>query len=395
MSIRLSFHHTIYACMFAFVCQAVVNLFTPLLFLTFHQEFGISLAQIGWLVTVNFCTQLTVDLVCARLSAFIRYRPAILAAHACCSLGMLSLGILPDLLPSPYIGLCAATIVYSVGSGLLEVLASPIAEACPTEGKAAYMSLIHSFYCWGCVGVVVISTLLFHLLGLRHWRWVAALWAIAPALNFVYFCLVPMNQLVPDDDGHHGFRALLGKRVFWIAIVLMICAGAAEQAMEQWSSAFVEAALGLSKKFCDLVGPCLFAICMGSSRVVFARYSERLGLRRQMAVSAVIILAGYLLAALTILPVLGLLGCALCGLGVGVMWPGTLSLASRTLPQGGTMMFAFLALGGDIGCATGPTLVGCLAAANGDNLQRAFLAAAVFPVLILLGLANRFESKSN
>lgn len=385
MSPSLDYRHTVRASMIACACQAIVVMFAPLLFLTFHETYGISLAQIGWLVTLNFCTQLAVDFLCARFASRVRYRPAILWAHALCAAGLVAQGVLPDLCPAPYLGLCAAVMLYSVGAGLLEVVVSPIVEACPTDGKAAYMSLLHSFYCWGCVGVIVLSNLLFRMVGLAHWRLISMLWALVPALNFLYLRMVPINQLVPEGQSM-GFGALFRNKLFWCAMLLMICAGAAEQAIEQWSSAYTEAALGLSKRYCDLVGPCVFAVLMGLARVFHGHHAERLNLRRYMGGSAVLTLAGYLLCGVAQAPFAGLLGCALCGLGVGVMWPGVLSLAAEGCPRGGTAMFALLALAGDVGCSSGPTLVGCLATACGDDLRRALLFAALFPALLLLVL---------
>ena len=355
------------------------------MFLTFHNVYGIPLGKIGLLVTVNFVTQLLVDFISAKYVDRIGYRTAIVAAHVFAAAGLIGLGILPDLMPTPYIGICIAVVVYAIGGGLIEVLISPIVEACPTEGKSAAMSLLHSFYCWGSVLVVVVSTILFSVFGVDAWRKIACLWAIIPLVNAFYFSKVPIAALVENGESM-TIGMLFRSKLFWIFALLMVCSGASELSMSQWASAFAESGLHVSKTVGDLAGPCFFAVLMGTARVFHAKFAEKLELSRYLAVCAVVCIGSYLLASLSPNALLALLGCGICGFSVGAMWPGTFSLASEKCPKGGTAMFALLALAGDTGCSLGPTVVGFVSAACEDNLKKGLLSAILFPVLLLVGL---------
>ena len=387
MSVRNDYAHTLRASYIGYVTQAVVNNFAPLLFLTFSRRFALSLERIALITTINFAVQLAVDLLSARAADAIGWRPCVVAAHVFSAAGLAGLALLPAALPDPYAGILASVALYAVGGGLIEVLISPIVEACPTEKKEAAMSLLHSFYCWGHVGVVLLSTLWFRLAGIDRWPLLALLWALVPLANAFYFARVP---LYPIARGHEplSLRGLLGQRAFWLLLALMVCAGASEQAMSQWASAFAESALGVSKAVGDLAGPCAFAALMGTARALYGKYGDRLPLARAMFGSALLCVAAYLLAALTDSPALGLAGCALCGFSVGVFWPGTFSLAAKRLPAAGTAMYALMALAGDVGCSAGPTLVGFVAGANGGALRRGLLAALAFPALILAGVSR-------
>ena len=284
-----------------------------------------------------------------------------------------------------YPGLRASIILYAIGGGLLEVLVSPIVEACPTEKKEAAMSLLHSFYCWGHMGVVILSTAFFFVFGIDKWQMLAVIWAAVPLANALYFMVVPIRTLAEEEEGL-SIRTLSGRTVFWILMVLMICAGASEQAVSQWASAFAESALHVSKSIGDLAGPCAFAFFMGTSRVVSAKLSEKLSLEKIMLGSAGLCVVSYLMISLSPWPVLSLAGCALCGFAVGALWPSTFSLAMKKIPGGGTAMFALFALAGDIGCAGGPLLVGRISGIFGDDLRTGILAALVFPILLILGV---------
>ncbi len=386
MQIRDNYQHTINASYVGYITQAIVNNFTPLLFLTFHKIYGIPLGQIGLLISLNFGTQLLVDFLSAKYVDRIGYRISVVAAHIFAGAGLIGLGALPELLPKPYLGICVAVMLYAVGGGLIEVMISPIVEACPTEGKAAAMSLLHSFYCWGSVLVVLVSTILFSVLGMDAWRLIACLWAVIPLLNAFYFSKVPIAHLVEDGESM-TIRELLRTKLFWIFALLMVCSGASELSMSQWASTFAESALHVSKAAGDLAGPCFFAVLMGTARVFHARYAEKLELSRYLGLCSVICIASYLIAALSPAAALSLLGCGICGFSVGAMWPGTFSLAAEKCPRGGTAMFALFALAGDMGCSSGPAVVGFVSAAFHDNLKAGLLAAIVFPVLMLAGLA--------
>ena len=385
-SIRTSYTHTIYACYLGYIVQAIVNNFAPLLFLTFSASFGLDLEQIALISTVNFAIQLCVDLLSAKVIDRVGYRASVIAAHAFAAAGIVGLAVLPALLGDAFAGLLLAVALYAVGGGIIEVLISPIVEACPTEKKEAAMSLLHSFYCWGHLAVVVLSTAFFTLFGIEHWRVLAVVWAAVPIANLLYFTQVPIYPIAPDQE-KASLGGLLRSRTFWFIILLMVCAGASEQGMSQWASAFAESALHLSKTAGDMAGPCCFALLMGTARALYGKFSDRVPLKKAMAACAVLCVGCYVLAVFAPHPALGLAGCALCGFSVGIFWPGTFSMAAKALPAGGTAMYALMALAGDLGCSSGPGLVGLAAGAAGGELKTGILAAAVFPVLMLAGLA--------
>ena len=383
---RNQYQKTIYACFVAYIVQAIVNNFVPLLFLTFQDSYGIPLSQITMLVTINFGLQLLVDLVSVSFVDRIGYRRSMVLAHALAAAGLVLLAILPEVMPSPFLGIFLAVCVYAVGGGLLEVLVSPVVEACPFDHKEQAMSLLHSFYCWGHVGVVLVSTVFFALFGVRHWRVLVLVWALIPLGNMIAFTRVPIAPLMGDGQRGMTIGELARQKVFWVFLLMMLCAGASEQGVSQWASTFAEKGLGVSKAMGDLAGPMAFAVLMGASRAVYGKYGEKLDLARFMAGSALLCVAAYLCIALVPSPVVGLLGCAVCGLSVGIMWPGTFSKASAGLPHGGTAMFALMALAGDLGCSGGPTLVGMVSSTLGDDLRRGILAGVIFPALLLAGL---------
>ena len=383
--IKTSYNHTILACGLGYVVQAIVNNFVPLLFVFLSGSFGISLSKITFLITVNFAIQLTIDLVSAGFIDRIGYRASIILANIFAAAGLIVLGILPYII-DPFTGLIISVCIYAIGGGLLEVVVSPIVEACPTTHKAATMSLLHSFYCWGHVIVVIMSTLFFKLAGMENWRFAAFLWALWPLFNIVSFMFVPVPELEKDEKTG-GLKNLLSSGLFWLLFVLMLCAGASELAMSQWSSAFAEMSLNVSKTTGDLLGTLMFATLMGISRVAGAKIIEKIGLKKFLMSSSVLCIISYLIASCSQNPILGLLGCGLCGFSVGIMWPGTYSTAAKMLPKGGTAMFALLALGGDLGASGGPTLVGLVSGALGDNLKAGLLAAIIFPLILLLGIA--------
>jgi fucose permease len=385
MGIRNDYAHTLNASYLGYITQAIVNNFAPLLFLTFQKTWQIPLSEITLLVTINFCVQLLVDLASAKFVDRIGYRTSIVLAHVFAAAGLAGLGVLPGLFANPFWGLLLAVCLYAVGGGIIEVLISPIVEACPTERKSAAMSLLHSFYCWGHVSVVVLTTVFFAFAGIGNWKTLALLWACLPLLNAFYFLFVPIAKLTAEGE-EHSIRELFSLRLFWVLIALMICAGASEQAMSQWASAFAESGLKVPKAVGDLAGPCLFATMMGVARVLYSKMSERIDLAKFMAWSAALCVASYLVAVFSPLPALSLAGCGLCGFSVGIMWPGTFSIAAHRCPRGGTAMFALLALAGDLGCAAGPTAVGFVSNAANDNLKLGLLAGIAFPVLLLAGL---------
>lgn len=378
----LSYKHTVYSSYIGYITQAIVNIFAPLLFVTFKDEFEISISQITLITSLNFFTQLFVDALSAGFVDRIGYRKCIVAAHIFCAAGLCGLAVLPSLLNNPYVGILISVVMYAVGGGLIEVLISPIVEACPSDDKASAMSLLHSFYCWGSVGVILISTVFFALFSMSRWRILAVLWAIIPAANAVMFLKVPINKLTNEGD-KMSIKSLFSVKLFWVFIILMLCAGASELAMSQWASAFCENGLGISKTLGDLAGPCLFSVLMGSARVFYSKYSAKIDLLGFIIGSSALCIFAYLMASLSPVPVISLFGCALSGLSVGILWPGVFSLASKSFPKGGTAMFAILALAGDMGCTSGPALVGFVSDIFSDSLKLGILAACIFPAVML------------
>ena len=388
---KLSAKHTLKACYVGYLTQALTINFAPLLFITFENEYGISLGKISLLIGISFLTQLLADACAAKFPNFFKPRASAILAHVFAVAGLTGYAYLPRILPSAYLGLVICVIVTAVGGGIIEVLISPIAEACPTTKKSANMSILHSFYSWGQAGVVLFSTLFFAAFGISNWQILACLWAIIPAIGAISFIFVPLYN-IPAPAGksaeRHNTRA-----IFALFFLMMFCSGASEMAMSQWASSFAESGLGVPKTIGDILGPCAFGIFMGSARVFYAKNSERIKLERFMLISAILCLGSYLLTALAAPPIISLLGCALCGLSVGIMWPGTYSLATQRMP-GDVRMFALLALGGDIGCLAGPTAAGWIAEAFGNDLKLSFLISAIFPIAIILIVIALYGKKS-
>ncbi len=380
------YRKTLIASYLGFITQAIAANFAPLLFLTFHKSLGIPLGQVALISTTFYFTQLIVDVICGKLADKIGYRTAAVVSEVTSAAGLIGLAVLPFVLPDPFVGIIISVIIYAIGSGLIEVLVSPIVEACPFEHKEAVMSLLHSFYCWGSVGVILLSTAFFAVFGVENWRWLSCIWALIPLYNIFNFATCPIESLTEDGKGM-TFGALFKTPMFLLGIILMVCAGASEMSMAQWASAFVESALGLSKTVGDLAGPCLFAVTMGISRVIYGKHGDKIELTGYMLGSGVLCLLCYLLAALSHNPLLSLTGCIFCGFSVGIMWPGTISILSKLLPSGGTALFALLAMAGDMGGSFGPGLVGIVADLNNESLQAGLLAGGIFPSVMIICLA--------
>lgn len=383
---RVSFQRTINACFAGYVVQAVVNNFVPLLFVMFQDSYQIPLSKITLLITVNFVFQLVIDILSAGFIDKIGYKTSVIIAHFCAAAGLISLTVLPEIFGDPFVGILVSVMIYAVGGGLLEVLLSPIVEACPTANKEKAMSLLHSFYCWGHMGVVLLSTVFFSVFGISNWKVLALIWALIPVINGIVFFTAPIYSLQEKGEKGLSLKELLSKGVFWVMILLMVCSGASEQAVSQWASTFAEQGLGVSKTIGDLAGPMAFAFMMGLSRLFYGKYGDRIDLDKFMSGSTVLCLVSYLCISFAPFPVLSLAGCAVCGFSVGILWPGSFSKAAAAIKGGGTAMFAFLALAGDLGCSSGPTLAGFVSSHMGDNLKAGILAAIIFPVLMLAGI---------
>lgn len=377
---------TMNACFIGYIVQAIVNNFVPLLFLTFHSQYAITMSNITLIITINFGIQLMIDLASAGFVDKIGYKASAIIAHIFVAVGLVLLTVLPDMCGNAFIGLLIAVTIYAIGGGLIEVLISPIMEACPTDNKEKAMSLLHSFYCWGHVLVVLLSTVFFRVAGIGHWKIMALIWAVIPIVNTFIFMKAPVRHILEEGAVGLTIKELFGRKVFWVLMVMMICAGASEQAVSQWASTFAEMGLHVSKTIGDLSGPMAFAILMGTSRAIYGKYGDKLDLDKFMKYSTILCIVSYLIISLMPNPVIGLIGCGLCGLSVGIMWPGTFSKAAVSVKNGGTLMFALLALAGDVGCSGGPTVVGMVSSALGDDLKMGILVAIVFPVLMLIAI---------
>lgn len=382
---KKNYKKTLIACYLGFITQAIVANFAPLLFLLFHKNFNIPLGQIALISSVFFFTQLVVDLFCAKYVDSIGYRKCIVASEVCAGLGLIGLAFLPGILPSPFTGIMISVVLYAIGSGLIEVLCSPIVEACPFDNKESVMSLLHSFYCWGSVGVILFSTAFFAIFGIENWKILSCILAIIPLYNIYNFATCPIEHLTEEGQGM-SISELFKTPLFWISIILMICAGASELSMSQWASAYAESALGLTKTLGDIAGPCLFAVFMGISRVFYGKYGENIDLKKFMFGSGCLCLVCYLMASLSSNPMVGLIGCIVCGASVAIMWPGTISLSSKQFPKGGTAMFALLAMAGDLGGTFGPGIVGNVTQQAGDNIQKGLLVGCIFPIVLVISI---------
>lgn len=385
MKVKNNYKKTLIAGYLGFVTQAIVANFAPLLFLTFNRTYNIPLGKIAFISTAFFFTQLLVDLFCAKFVDDIGYRKSIVASEVLAAAGLIGLAILPEVLPDAYVGIIISVIIYAMGSGLIEVLASPIVEACPFDNKDSVMSLLHSFYCWGSVAVILFSTIFISVFGMENWHILSCLWALVPLCNIYNYMTCPIETLTEEGEGI-GIRNLFKIPVFWISIILMICAGASELSMAQWASAYVESALGLPKSIGDITGPCLFAVAMGISRSFYGKYGEKVDLLKFMIGSGALCFVCYLMAALGKNPIFGLVGCVVCGFSVGIMWPGTISITSLRIPAGGTALFALLAMAGDMGGSIGPCIVGFVTQNSGDNLKSGMLAGCVFPAALIVSV---------
>ena len=390
---KFNFKTTIVSCFIAYIVQAIVNNFSPLLFITFNETYHIPLSQITLLVTINFAVQLTVDVIATKYADQIGYRKLIVAAHLFAALGLIFLGTLPEVI-EPFVGILIAGCTCAIGGGLIEVLISPIMESCPTDNKEAAMSLLHSFYCWGHVGVILFSTLFFYFVGIASWKWMAFFWALIPLFNAVVFVKTPIAPLISEGEVGMTVKELFASKTFWLFMLMMICAGASEQSVGQWASAFAEQGLGINKTAGDLAGPMTFAICMGIARAIYGNYGDRIELDRFMKGSTFLCIIAYLLISLSPFPVLSLIGCAVCGFSVGIMWPGTFSKGAVALKNGGTAMFALLALGGDLGCAVGPMVVGMVSSWVDGNMKIGILASIIFPIMLAACLFRQKKSFS-
>lgn len=379
-----TFRHTQIACYIAYISQAVTTTFLPLLFVRLGKEFGFSLVQLTFLITITFVSEIAIDALCPLFIGKIGYRTGMIFAHICSVAGTAGLAVFPFLFKNPYYGFVLCSVLYAVGGGFDEVLVSPIVEACPTKNKARAMGLLHSFYCWGCASIVVLSTLFFRFAGIEKWRLLAVLWALVPLADMFLFCIVPIRTL-EEEKGSGKFTDMLKNPLFWLMGIVMICAGASELSMSQWASAFAESGLGVSKTLGDLLGPCAFAVLMGLSRVIYSRIDDKTDISKILIIGSFVCIGGYLLASLSGSAAVSLIGCAVCGIAVAPMWPGAFSIAAKHIPNASTAMFAAFALAGDFGCTAGPTIVGFVSGSD-DHIGKGLLTSIVFPAAMIVCL---------
>ncbi len=383
--IKNNFKYTIAASFLGYITQAIMLNFPPLLFVFFGEEFGISPIQITLLICANFVLEILVDIIASKYAEKWGYRKLVICADAFAILGLTTMAIASLALPDSLVfgGLIVAMALCGIGGGLMEVLISPIVEACPTKNKAGFMSLLHSFYCWGQFAVVLLSTIFFKTIGIDKWHIMAFIWTIIPLIGLILFTFAPINHLVEEGKGAK-LGSLLKSFTFWLFLIMMLCAGASELTMSQWASYFAESGLGVEKWVGDLLGPCIFALAMALTRVLYAKASEKIRLDTAVFISAIICFGTYVLALASKNPILSLVGCATCGFGCGVLWPATYSLASSRIPNGGVLMFGVLALLGDAGCLVGPAIAGSVSSAFENDIRYGFAATLIFPALMAI-----------
>jgi Major Facilitator Superfamily. len=392
---KLTYRHTFITCYFGYITQAIAVNLLPLFFIIFQTDFGISFEKLGRLIFIFFVTQIIVDLIIVKYVDRIGYRIACVLAHCFSTVGIASLSILPLIMP-PYTGLVISVIIYAVGSGTIEVIISPIIDAIPSEAKASNMSLLHSFYCWGQLLTVVVTTVLLKIIGGGLWFILPALWALIPFYNIFRFIRTPLVPPMPEEKRMTA-KDLLKNKMFIVSLVLMTCAGAAELAMAQWASLFAETSLNIPKMAGDILGPGMFALCMAIGRTIYGVWGHKFNLTKVMSGCSVLCIACYLLTALSPLPVFAIIGCSLCGFSVCLMWPGVLSLSSEKFPYGGTAMFGICAIFGDLGCSIGPWLTGVVADSVPETwgLKAGLLTSIIFPVVMIIGIMLLNKSKDS
>ncbi len=390
------YNKTLVACFAGCIVQAIVNIFVPLLFIRFRTEFGLSLVQISLLISLNFFVQLSVDAISVFFVDKIGYRAAAFTAMLTSFSGLVLMSFLPDLFSNAFVGITICVVLYAIGGGLIEVITSPIVESCPTPNKEAAMSLSHSFYCWGSAGVIALSTLFFHFIGIERWRVAIIIWSILPLLNSIFFLTVPLIKIVSDEE-KMPLSTLVSSKKFWLFVIIMICSGASELGITQWASAYAEKALGINKTIGDLFGAMFFAVSAGIVRTLYGKFGDKINLYKALTVSGVLCFISLLLLGITNLSFVGIFALGLSGASIGLMWPGTISIASKYLRRGGTALFAFLALAGDVGCSLGPSIIGFVSEQANENLKTGFLAASFFPIflsvcyIILMKKVNKNE----
>lgn len=399
---NMNYKKTYIACYLGYITQAIVVNYMPILFVIFNEDYNISLSHLGALALVNFVSQIITDVIAARVIDRIGFRRAAVPAHVLCVAGLVMMGVLPSVMPNAYAGLVIAVIAYSVGGGLIEVVISPIVEALPSEDNSSSMSFLHSFYCWGQLAVVLITTLVIKIFGYGVWKAMSFVWAAIPAFNIYCFMKVPLPET--REETRVPIKRLLMERGFAIGLILMLCAGAAEQIMAQWASLFAQKGLGVSKVVGDLLGPCLFALFMALGRTWYGVKGEKLDLKKALIGCSVLCILCYGVTVFSRNPLISLISCALTGFTVSLMWPGTLSYNAVCFKNGGAAMFGVMAIFGDMGCSLGVWITGMVSeyaqklsgvisysqssglTVEQIGLKAGILTGIIFPVIMFAGL---------
>lgn len=378
---RSKFLGTKLACYVGYVVQAVINNFLPILFIALQDVYGLGYERLARLIIFNFASQIAVDFSAPKIVALFGYRKSAALSQAMAALGLVSMGILPRIMSNTYLAIIISIIIYAIGSGMMEVIISPIIEMLPTKNKSGNMAFLHSFYCWGQAFTIIVTTLLVTVFGYKGWANIPLIWAVIPFLNTFSFFKVPVIEPKGEEKGD-SFKSLASSKRFIIYMVMMFCGGACEIAMAEWASLFAQQALGISKVIGDLAGPCAFALFMGTGRVLYGWISKKVDFRKTVIVMSLLCFICYLTVAFCKIPAFSLIACAACGFSVSLFWPGVLSEGAKDFKRGGSVMYGVFALCGDTGCSAGPWIIGIIADRLGLNFG--FSVAAIFPVIMII-----------
>ena len=374
---------TKYTCYLFYVLQGTLLNLTPLLFVPLMEQYGLSYMKLGALASVNFATQLIVDIVLSKLTDKHRYRISLRLSASAAFIGYMIFAWAPGRLGDPYTWLLIGTVVYSIGAGLMEITISPLIHALPDKAKGKSMAILHSFYAWGVVLTVIVSTSVLAIIGRDKWNFIVTGWLIVPVIGFILSCIMPVPKPESGENERTAgsFRILI-KPAFILFLAMIFFGSCAEAVMTQWSSAFLERAVGLDKLIGDIAGMSMFALMLGLCRMASAALDKKISLSTYMMLGTIGAVICYIIVSVSNVAAVSLIFCALTGFMVGMLWPGTLVLAADAFPKAGAWLFAYLAVAGDLGGVFGPWITGAIADRSGLNAGLG--AAAIFPVIGLI-----------
>lgn len=354
-----SYQLTTISCFVGIFCQAVSSNITAILFIPLMTLYGLSYVHLGLLVGINFTTQVLVDIIASRLVDRYGFRVFVLPSDILAVIGLVLFGLTPVLFDNILTGLVFSTIIFSASCGLQEVMLSPIVNAIPHNDKGPAMALMHSFYAWGQVATIIITTLFLFFFGIENWQVIVFLWALVPLVNFFMFLAAPFPGVIHENQ-RMTMRDLILKPFYLVALLAIMGGAATELVMNQWSSTFSEKVLELPKVTGDILGMCGFAVFLGLGRVLYGRYGSKINMNNVLVGSAAAAVVCYIAVAISPLPAISLAACAVCGLAASLLWPGTLVITAEKYPLAGAWIFAILAAAGDIGAASGPFAAGVI-----------------------------------